>query len=125
MMAANAPADGVPRSMKIPVMSDGIQIPDAFMADHPYKFGPRSRVQFNLDAVPHGRDDGKTRGELMAEKGTPNGYGEVIDRTFLTKVRRPDGRMGVWKYKCQFPKKVVPGAANGVVSLHEPELLPA
>jgi hypothetical protein len=124
-LAQAAPTDAVPRSKTIPVTADGLRIPDAFVDEHPARFGPEMRVQLNLDAVPHGRNDGRTRGELMAEQAVPNGPGVIIDRTYLTKVKRADGRRGVWKYRCKFPQVVMPGSALGIVSLHEHELLPA
>jgi hypothetical protein len=124
-LAEAATPDAVPRSKTVPVTADGLRIPDAFIEDHPARFGPGSRVRLNLDVVPHGRSDGRTRGELMMEKDTPNAPGVVIDRSFLSKVKRPDGRRGVWKYRCQFPSAVMPGSSLGIVTLHEPELIPA
>lgn len=124
-LAEMSPLDAVPRSKTVPVTADGLRIPEAFIEDHPAMFGPGSKVRLNLDAVPHGRSDGKTRGELMMAADAPNGAGEVIDRSFLSKVRRADGRRGVWKYRCQFPRSVMPGSNEGTVTLHEPELIPA
>lgn len=123
-IAELAPADAMPRSQTVPITSDGIRIPAAFISEYPALFGANSRVRLNLDAVPHGRKDGKTRGQLMEAAGVPNAPGEVIDRTFLTKVSR-NGKRGVWKYRCQFPREVMPGAVMGTVSLHENELIPA
>lgn len=124
-IAEMAPTDRVPRSKTVPITSDGLRIPEAFLEEHPSRFGSGSWVRLNLDAVPHGRADGKTRGELMVEAGTVNAPGEVIDRTFLSKVRRADGRRGVWKYRIKFPREVMPGSNQGIVNLHEPELVPA
>ena len=124
-IAEMAPADAQPRSQKVPVTADGLRIPAAFVTEYPARFGSGSRVRLNLDAIPHGHEDGKTRGALMEAAKVPNAPGEVIDRTFLTKKRRPDGRAGVWKYRCKFPREVMPGAVMGTVSLHEDELIPA
>lgn len=124
-LAEMAPLDGVPRSQTVPVTSDGLRVPEILLEENPARFGSGSRVRLNLDAVPHGRVDGKTRGQLMMEADVPNAPGVVIDKTFLSRVRRPDGRRGVWKYRCQFPSAVMPGSTRGVVTLHEPELLPA
>ena len=118
-------ADGVPRSKTVPVTSDGLRVPEMMLDEHPARFGPGSRIRLNLDAVPHGRTDGRTRGQLMMDAEVPNAPGEVIDRTFLSRVKRPDGRRGVWKYRCQFPSVVMPGSSIGIVNLHEPELIPA
>jgi len=124
-IADQAPPDKMPRSMKIPVMSDGIKIPDVFLAEFPARFRDGMRVRLNPDVVPHGRTDGKTRGELMTEAGMLDLPGEVIYRTYLTRKVRQDGRRGVWKYRVQFPRETITGATNGIVQLHEPELLPA
>jgi hypothetical protein len=113
-----AALDGVPRSRTIPIMSTGEKVPDFVMRQYPPGFGAGSRVRLNPNAVPHGRDDGKTRGELMALKGTPDGIGEVIDRTYLA-------GSGSWKYKCRFPPRTVTGAHGGILYLHEPELMSA
>lgn len=117
--------DKLPRSQTIPVTSDGLRIPEIMLDENPFRYGSGMKVRLNLDAIPHGRSDGKTRGQLMAEFGTPNGVGEVIDRTFLSRQRRADGRRGVWKYRIRFPQEVMPGSNGGIVSLHEPELIPA
>lgn len=113
-----AAPDGVPRSRTIPIMTTGEKVPDFVMRQYPPQFGAGSRVRFNPTAVPHGREDGKTRGELMALKNTPDGIGEVIDRTYLA-------GNGSWKYKCRFPPRTVTGAHGGILYLHEPELMHA
>ncbi|HVQ45094.1 MAG TPA: hypothetical protein VMT30_09145 [Candidatus Saccharimonadia bacterium] len=123
-IAELAPPDAQPRSQTVPITSDGIRIPAAFITEYPARFGSNSRVRLNLDAVPHGRKDGKTRGELMEAAEVPNAPGVVIDRTFLTK-RIKGGKRGMWKYRCKFPREVMPGAVMGTVSLHEDELIPA
>lgn len=118
--ALSAVPDGIPHSQTIPTFPNGQQVPEMVMQQYRPRFGSGDIVQLNLDAVPHGRDDGKTRGELMVEKGTPNGYGEVFDRTFLSSVA---GRG--WKYRVNFDKKVMPGSNGGLTALYEWELLPA
>ena len=123
-IAELAPPDAMPRSQTVPITSDGIRIPAAFITEYPSRFGSNMKVRLNLDAVPHGRKDGKTRGQLMEEQEIPNAPGVVIDRTFLTK-RTSNGKRGLWKYRCQFPREVMPGAVMGTVSLHEDELIPA
>ena len=124
-LAEMAPTDSVPRSQTIPITSDGLRVPELMLDEHPARYGSGSRVRLNLDVVPHGRTDGKRRGELMMERDVPNAPGVVIDRQYLSRARRADGRRGVWKYRCQFPQAVMPGSNLGIVSLHEPELMPA
>lgn len=112
--------DGIPKGQTIPIFPNGQRVPDLVMGMFRPKFGTGDVVQLDLDAVPEGRDDGRTRGELMAEKGVPNGYGQVLDRTFLSE------QMGKgWKYRVKFDKKVMPGSNGGIVHLYERELLPA
>lgn len=124
-LAELAPRDGLPRSQTVPITSDGLRVPEIMLDENPSRFGSGMKVRLNLDAVPHGRTDGKTRGQLMVEADCPNAPGVVIDRQFLSRKRRPDGRRGVWKYRVQFPSVVMPGSTHGMVSLHEPELIPA
>jgi hypothetical protein len=112
--------DGIPKSQTIPLFPNGQRVPDLVMDMYRPKFGSGSMVLLNPDAVPHGRNDGRTRGELMAEKGVPNGYGVVLDRTYLS------AQQGVgWKYRVKFDKAVMPGSNGGIVFLHEQELLHA
>lgn len=115
----DAPRDGVPRADTIPLFPNGERVPAMVMAQYTPRFGSGDTVALNLDAIPHGRKDGKTRGELMAEQGVPNGYGEILDRSFLS------ARTGLWKYRVKFDKRVMPGSNGGIVALYEPELLPA
>jgi hypothetical protein len=117
--ALEATPDGIPHGMTIPIFPNGEKVPQMVMRQYAPKFGSGELVQLNLDAVPHGRDDGKTRGELMAEKGVPNGYGEIIDRTFLSDTS------GIWKYRVKFSPKVMPGSNGGITALYETELLSA
>ena len=118
--ALAADPDGIPKSQTIPLFPNGQRVPDMVMEQYRPKFGSGDWVRLNLDAVPFGRNDGRTRGELMSEKEVPDGYGQVLDRTYLS------ARLGVgWKYRVKFPKEVMPGSNGGIVYLHEPELLPA
>lgn len=110
--------DGQARFEKIPTFSDGLRVHDFVMDQYKPKFRESQRVRINLDAVPYGRDDGRTRRDLKLADGTPDGPGEVITIQFLSKT-------GVWKYRCKFPSKVLPGSNGGVTSFYEPELLPA
>lgn len=114
---------------KIPTTSNGLALSDWQQEEYPARFSAQQRVRLNLDAIPHGHEDQaepKTRGQLMELARVPNGEGVVIDLTFLSRKVNPEtGRRGIWKYRVQFPKQVMPGANNGVVSLHEPELIPA
>jgi hypothetical protein len=118
-IAEQAPADGVPRMQKIPMLANGQLLPSFVMRQYAPKFRPGMRVRFNPDAVPHGRDDGKTRGELLAAAGIPNPVGEVIDYQFLSDPH------GVWKVRVKFPNKALPGSNGGGISLHERELVRA
>lgn len=118
-IALSAEPDGIPHSMTIPTFPNGEKVPAMVMKQYAPKFGSGMLVRLNLDAVPHGRTDGKTWGQLMAEAGVPNGYGEVFDRTFLSDTT------GQWKYRVKFDKKVMPGSNGGMVALYEPELLSA
>lgn len=118
--ALEARPDGIPHGMSIPTFPNGQQVPEMVMDQFRPKFGSGDLVRLNLDAVPHGRDDGKTRGELMIEKNVPNGYGEVFDRTYLS------GQVGRgWKYRVNFDKSVMPGSNGGLTALYEWELLSA
>jgi hypothetical protein len=118
-MALAATPDGVPHSQKIPMFPNGEKIPSMVMRQFKPQFGSGDIVQLDLNAVPHGRDDGRTRGELMSEKNTPNGYGEVFDAVYLSDTT------AVWKYRVKFDPKVMPGSNGGLVALYESELLPA
>lgn len=111
--------DGVPRADTIPLFPNGQRVPEMVMKQYTPRFGTGDTVLLNLDVVPHGRTDGRTRGELMAEKGTPQGYGEILDRPFLS------DQTGEWKYRVKFSTKVMPGSNGGIVGLYESELLPA
>lgn len=118
--ALAATPDGIPKSQTIPLFPNGQRVPDMVMDLYRPKFGSGDWVRLNPEAVPHGRDDGRTRGELMAEKGVPDGYGQVLDRSYLS------SRQGVgWKYRVKFDKSAMPGSNGGIVYLHEQELLPA
>lgn len=112
--------DGIPKSMTIPLFPNGQKVPDMVMNMIRPKFGSGDWVRLDLDAVPEGRDDGRTRGELMAEKGIPAGIGRVLDRTFLSE--RADKK---WKYRVQFPKESMPGCNRGINHFYERELLRA
>lgn len=114
--ALEATPDGIPHSNTIPLFPNGERVPAMVMRQFAPKFGEGDIVRFNLDAVPHGRSDGKTRGQLMAEMQVPDGYGEVIDRTFLS------DQHGSWKYRVKFPTRTAPGATNGVITLYEREM---
>lgn len=116
--AQRAPADGVPRSQTIPIFSNGEKVPNMVMQSYRPAFGSGSRVRLNPAAVPYGRTDEKTRGELMADQGVPDAVGEVLDRTFLA-------QNGTWKYRVRFPSRTLPGSNGGITALHEPELIPA
>lgn len=112
--------DGIPKSQKIPMFPNGQTVPDLVMAQHRPKYGAGSIVQLDLGAVPFGRTDGRTRGELMEQNGVQNGYGVVLDITYLS------SHVGKgWKYRVKFDPKVMPGSNGGIVHLHEQELLPA
>lgn len=117
--ALSAHPDGIPHSDTIPIFPNGEKVPAMVMQQYAPKFGSGDIIQLNPNSVPHGREDGKTRGELMAEQGVPNGYGEVFDRTFLS------ARTGEWKYRVRFDKRVMPGSNGGLTALYESELLPA
>jgi hypothetical protein len=118
--ALSAAPDGIPHGMTIPTFPNGQQVPEMVMQQYRPRFGSGDLVQLDLDAVPHGRADGRTRGELMAEADVPNGYGEVFDRTFLS------GKVGRgWKYRVNFDKAVMPGSNGGLTALYEWELKPA
>ncbi len=117
-LAANP--DGIPKSQKIPMFPNGQTVPEMVMNQYRPKFGSGSLVQLDLAAVPFGRTDGRTRGELMDEKGVPNGYGQVLDITYLS-AHQGKG----WKYRVKFDPKVMPGSNGGIVHLHEQELMPA
>ena len=114
-MALDGDPDGVPRSQKIPTFSTGETVSEFVMNQYRPKYGTGSMVRVNLDVVPHGRMDGRTRGELKAEDGSPDGVGRVIDRTFLSKK-------GEWKYRVKFPPKSLPGSNGGITALYEREL---
>lgn len=118
--ALEATPDGLPHSTTIPIFPNGQKVPEMVMRQYRPKFGSGDIVRLNPDAVPHGRADGRTRGELMAEKGVPDGYGEVFDRTFLSDTV---GRG--WKYRVRFDKAVMPGSNGGLTALYEWELQPA
>lgn len=114
-----APTDGIPRSDRLLTFPNGERVPEFVMRQMRPRFGVGARVRMNLDAVPHGRDDGKTRGQLMREAGAPtNGIGEVFGQMFLNDD-------GAWKYRVRFPKQMAPGAVNGILALYERELIPA
>lgn len=117
--ALAAEPDGVPHADTIPLFPSGERVPAMVMAQYAPRFGTGDAVRLNLDAVPHGRTDSKTRGELMAEKGVPQGYGEILNRSYLS------DRTGQWKYRVKFDPKVMPGSNRGTVELYEQELLPA
>jgi hypothetical protein len=117
--ALDATPDGIPHGMTIPIFPNGEKIPQMVMREYQPLYGSGDLVQLNLDVVPHGREDGKTRGQLMTEKKVPNGYGEVIDRTFLSDTTAK------WKYRVKFDKRVMPGSNGGITALYEDELLSA
>lgn len=117
--ALSAEPDGIPHSQKIAQFPNGEVVPQMVMSQYRPRFGSGDRVRLNLDAVPHGRKDGKTRRDLKAADGTPDGVGEVIDRTFLS------DKSGQWKYTVLFDKKVLPGSNGGRTALYERELIPA
>ena len=115
-----APADGQARSSKVPVFSDGLAVHELVMAQYQPRFRDGQRVRINLDVVPHGGTDGKTRRALKLEDGTPDGLGEIISMQFLS-TQRGHG----WKYKVKLPPKALPGSNGGVSSYYEWELVPA
>lgn len=115
-----APADGKARASKIPVFSDGLEVHELVMAQYQPQFRDGQRVRLNLDVVPHGGTDGKTRRELKLDDGTPDGLGEIISMQFLSKQRGHG-----WKYKVKFPSKALPGSNGGVSSFYEWELVSA
>ncbi len=117
--ALSAEPDGIPHSQKIAQFPNGQLVPEMVMQQYRPKFGSGDRVRFNLDVIPHGRTDGKTRRELKEADGTPDGIGEVIDRTYLS------DRTGQWKYTVVFNKKVLPGSNGGRTAVYERELIPA
>lgn len=126
-VAKGAEPDGIPRTRTVPVFSDGQRVPDYVLSRLSAQFGPGSRVRFNLDAVPHGVPNGKTRGECFAEIDPetdqpkvryPDVVGEVFDRKFLSKD-------GIWKYRVRFPEGVIPGATKGFLFIYETELMAA
>ncbi len=98
----NLPLDGIPRSTHLPVFPNGERVPDFVMKQYRPKFGTGSRVRLNLDAVPHGRSDGKTRGQLMREEGVPNGIGEVFSAMYHTE------QGGGWKCRVRFAQRTMP-----------------
>lgn len=117
--ALDSRPDGIPHSTTLPTFPGGERVPEMVMNQYRPRFGSGDLVQLNLDAVPNGRDDGKTRGELMAEKNVPNGYGEVFDRIYL------NDQTGEWRYRVKFDARVMPGSNGGLVAIYERELLPA
>lgn len=117
--ALDADPDGIPHSQKIAQFPNGERVPQMVMNQYRPRFGSGDLVRFNLDEVPHGRKDGKTRRELKAADGTPDGVGEVIDRTYLS------DRTGQWKYTVVFDKRVLPGSNGGRTAVYERELMPA
>lgn len=117
-MARNVEPDGIPRSQKIPTFSTGETVNEFVMNQYRPRFGSGMRVRLNLDVVPHGRTDNRTRRELKADDGTPDAIGRVIDHTFLSK-------RGEWKYRVKFPGKALPGSNGGLSAFYEKELLPA
>lgn len=117
--ALEAEPDGLPKSQKLPQFSTGESVPQMVMEQYAQRFHAGQRVRFRMDGVPHGRDDGKARGELKAEDGSPDGIGKVIDHVFLSP------RTGKWKVRVKFPPRSLPGSNGGLTAVYEDELIPA
>ena len=114
--ALTADPDGIPRSQTLPIFSTGELVPQVVMKQFRPKFAAGALVMLNEAAVPFGRDDGQTWGELLAAKNVPNGVGEVFDRMYLMDD-------GIWKVKVRFPRRTMPGTNDGMRVIRESELV--